>query len=84
MGSKTTFYRRSHKAEKMDCSETETKIERLALLDNGSIVEYTVYSRDIMGINDSNYRFLGRGTIFKINGLAANDTLPKFFWIKEK
>jgi hypothetical protein len=62
----------------------EIKIERLALLDTGRIVEYTVCSRDIIGIKDSNYRFVGRGTIFKINGLAANDTSPKFFWIKKE
>jgi hypothetical protein len=57
---------------------------REALLDDGRIVEYDVYSRDKYTYADLFYLYLGAGTIYRINGAAVRDTGRKFFYLRKK
>lgn len=56
--------------------------KREALLESGAIVEYDVMSTDKYAFNELFYRYLGCGTIYKINGRAGNDRGRKHFWCK--
>lgn len=63
---------------------TTSNTIRECMLENGHIVEYDIMSRDRYNVNEKFYRFIGRGVIYKINGLPANDTNKKFFWVKKE
>ena len=57
---------------------------REALLDNGQIVEYDIMSRDKYAVLDPNYRYLGTGTIYAINGAVVSDKGRKHFWVRKE
>ena len=60
---------------------TKTSIT-IAKLDDGRKVRYDNCSKSKDSVNTDNFVFIGRGVIYKVNGVIQNSTKKMFFYEK--